>query len=155
MGESGVGKTHLIGRSGPERAIKGPSPFSFAYVLPFIDHHQAFRYLLKEIVCNLNNKTFFNGKYSQLEYICGSIFSKFLFKVAEIKKDESVLSKAEAFRNNPPEALSVKLKNRKIWLAETKKFLLTNHDNLHNLFLKVLLQYFFYPDRTVGPPWAG
>ncbi len=148
LGETGSGKTHMIGRL-IKAGSKGKPPFSFAYLQPFIDPNCAFRYLLKEIVSNLYSTSYSNEKYSQIDYVSGQIIAKVLFKVAERYSDDKIFNIANTFQKSPLEALKRKYtpKDRKKLLQLTKNFLKDNHDELNVNFLHVLRQYFFFEEK--------
>ncbi|MCI5179158.1 MAG: hypothetical protein D3911_07530 [Candidatus Electrothrix sp. AW3_4] len=148
LGETGSGKTHMIGRL-IKAGSKGKPPFSFAYLQPFIDPNCAFRYLLKEIVSNLYSTSYSNEKYSQIDYVSGQIIAKVLFKVAERYSDDKIFKIARTFQASPLKALKRKYtpKDREKLLQLTKNFLKDNHDELNVNFLHVLRQYFFFEEK--------
>ena len=155
LGETGSGKTHMIGRL-IRAGSKGKPPFSFAYIRPFIDPNRGFRYLLKEIVSNLNSKSFVRDEYSQIEYVCGKILTHVLIEAARRSSDKKVENIAKACQENPVKALELQMqpKTRNAVFRFTKKFLKESHDELNASFLHVLLQYFFYEEkRSAARRW--
>ena len=155
LGETGSGKTHMIGRL-IRTGSKGKPAFSFAYIRPFIDPNRGFRYLLKEIVSNLNSKSFVRDEYSQIEYVCGKILTHVLIEAARRSSDKKVDSIAKTCQKDPVQALKLhmKPKTREAVFRFTKKFLKESHDELDASFLHVLLQYFFYEEkRSAARRW--
>lgn len=153
IGEAGSGKTQLIGRL-VEYGGKGKTRFNFAYIHPFVDPYQGYRYLLKELIINLKSKPVEGAAYTQLEFICSQIFAKVLTLVAEERKTKALLESAAKIKKNPFggwKAIAAKPANvKKNWFAVTYKTLMKRHPKLEPSFLKVLLLYLFYPEKRLA-----
>ena len=146
LGEAGSGKTHLIGRL-IDHSHQAEVPYTFSYILPFVDPSQAVRYLLREIVANLIQMPRLGPEYSQLEILAALVFSQFIIETAEAKNDRR---KAAWFRSNPLLALEtdiVKEARKPAWISEIMRMLLNSHPDLNREFVRVLLQYYFYRER--------
>ena len=73
FGETGSGKTHLIGRI-LKYSKHAEKPFSFAYIQPIEDPEQTYRYLLREIIVNLCYPIHRTSRLTQLDLILDKIF---------------------------------------------------------------------------------
>ena len=153
VGEAGSGKTQLIGRL-VESGAKGDVCFNFAYIHPFVDPYQGYRYLLKELIINLKSKPSAGVAHTQLEIICSQIFTKVFMLVAEEKRTKALLDNAAKMKKNPFlgwRAIESKASNvKKNWFGFTFKTLMKRHPNLEPSFLRVLLQYLFYPEKRLA-----
>ncbi|MDM8537714.1 ATP-binding protein [Desulfobacterales bacterium HSG17] len=72
FGETGSGKTHLIGRV-LKHGKTADRPFSFAYIQPIEDPEQTYRYLLREIIVNLCYPVDRSSLKTQLDFIIDRI----------------------------------------------------------------------------------
>ena len=151
VGEAGSGKTQLIGRLAGSGA-KGETPFNFAYIHPFVDPYQGYRYLLKEVVINLHSKSVEGAAHTQMAFICSHIFTRVFTLVAEKQRTKKVLENAEKLKRDPilgwkaVEAISAPVKKRLFDIAQNT--LMERHRNLEPVFLKVLLQYLFLSGKS-------
>ncbi|QTA82198.1 Uncharacterized protein dnl_45700 [Desulfonema limicola] len=73
FGETGSGKTHLIGRILKHGKTTANRPFSFAYIQPIEDPEQTYRYLLREIIVNLCYPVERSSRTTQLDFIIDRI----------------------------------------------------------------------------------
>jgi hypothetical protein len=153
VGEAGSGKTQLIGRL-VESGAKGEVLFNFAYIHPFVDPYQGYRYLLKELIINLKSKPSEGMVHTQLEIICSQIFVEVFSQAARVKKDKSWLADAAKIQKDPFRgwrAVEAKAaSSKKKWFDFTLKTLTGKHPDLESGFLTVLLQYLFYPERRLA-----
>jgi len=156
LGEAGSGKTHLIGRL-IEQSQSAPFPYSCAYILPFIDAGQGFRYLLREIINNLTHTYTMGAKYSQFDFLVGKITISLLISAANEAGSENILQRVLKFQSAPPEILNrrfIPKYMQALMVRYGADFLLKHNAELHPTFIKVLLQYCFdKTKRTAAEQW--
>ncbi|MCP4688727.1 MAG: hypothetical protein GY859_11800, partial [Desulfobacterales bacterium] len=151
LGEAGSGKTHLIGRLIDESKT-GRAPFSFAYIPPFIDPSQGFRYLLREIVVNLTRGLGPSSR-GQLDFLAGNIMIHVLAAAAQTAGSDRLGKIAEKCKGNPRDALRLKItppEMRKKLVKYGLRLFSREIPELFPDFVKVLLQYCFFHARRSG-----
>ena len=153
VGEAGSGKTQLIGRLAQYGANNKPY-FNFAYIYPFVDPNQGYRYLLKELFINLKDKPVNGGQRTQIELICCALFAGVFILAAESTSNKKMLSKVDQIRKSPflvwNTVQNLPPERKKIWFGHTQKTLMKKHPQLEPSFIKVLLQYLFHPEKRLA-----
>ncbi len=156
LGEAGSGKTHLIGRL-IKQSRSAAFPYAFAYLLPFIDPGQGFRYLLREIINNLTYTHALGGANTQFEFLAGEIAIKVLTAASEEAQSEAIRKRALSFRDAPANILKCRFIPpfmRADLVQYGRDHLLQRNPELHPAFLKVLLQYCFEKSkRPAAQQW--
>ncbi|MFO7886238.1 MAG: hypothetical protein R6U68_15590, partial [Desulfobacteraceae bacterium] len=154
LGDAGSGKTHLICRlfDNSQNSIQ---PYSCAYIQPIIDHHKAFRYLLREIVASLVRKKNEKTDFSVFERITAGILSRVFKETAGTTKKkrlkQRLLNAVEILDSSPGNVFKLNFpqKSRDNWVEKTKTVLNNRHQDLDPEFLTVFVQYIFFPDRRI------
>ncbi len=152
LGEAGSGKTHLIGRL-IEQSQSAAFPYCFAYILPFIDAGQGFRYLLREIINNLTHTYAMGAKHSQFDFLAGKITITLLISAANDAGSEKIRRRALKFQSAPPEILNRRF-IPEVMKANMVRYgtdcLLKRNSELHPAFVNVLLQYCFDESKRIA-----
>ncbi len=153
-GEAGTGKTHLIGRL-IDDCSNDRTPYYFAYIYPFIDPHQGFRYLLREIVVNLSGK-YRNGLYSQLDLLAANIGILVTERMAAEYSLEKTLVACQNFKREPHRFFNYNFKKRVAdgLVDYGTVFLCGKNPSINPDFLKVVLRYCFVGEtRLAAQQW--
>ncbi|MEA2061040.1 MAG: hypothetical protein U9P10_11135 [Thermodesulfobacteriota bacterium] len=154
LGDAGSGKTHLICRLF-DNSQNSTQPYSCAYIQPIIDHHKAFRYLLREIVTSLVRKKNEKTDVSVFERISAGILSRVFKETAGTTKKkllkQKLLKAVEILDSSPGNVFKLNFpqKSRDNWVEKTKTVLSNRHQDLDPEFLTVFVQYIFFPDRRM------
>lgn len=91
LGETGFGKTHLIGRL-RRQGLNGAMPYSFAYIQPLINPNRPFRYLLREVVINLCRNMNAPFGHTQLDLLVKDVKSNFSGRSDNKPGDDGVIN---------------------------------------------------------------
>ena len=154
-GEAGVGKTHLIGRL-IDDCDNESNPYCFAYIYPFVDPHQGFRYLLREIVVNLTSK-YKGSKHSQLDLLAADIGLDLLERLAAEKSLTALKKASGRLRKDPPRILSARFSPKNIvtlLIDYGIGFFSAQYPSMDPDFLKVVLRYCFMAEsRPAAIHW--
>jgi hypothetical protein len=155
LGEAGYGKTHLIGRLIDSRN-KNVVPYNFAYIYPFIDSHQGFRYLLREIVVNLT--TMYKGyTFSQLDALSAITGCRVIQQMEKEAGTEILSVRGCPFEKNPIRILTTRIVPKTILpkiINHGIRFLSHQTPAFTPEFLKVILRYCFFPEtRPAAIQW--
>lgn len=158
LGDAGSGKTHLICRLF-DNSQNSTQPYSCAYIQPIIDHHKAFRYLLREIVTSLVRKKNEKTDAGLFERITADILSGIFNETAgttknkrlKQKQKQQLLKVVETLDSSPGKVFELNFppKIRVRWAEKTKGVLSKRHQDLDPEFLTVFVQYIFFPDRRM------
>jgi len=149
LGEPGSGKTHLIGRLMDE-SMRSSHPFSFAYIIPFIDHNKGFRYLLRETFVNLTYLKYEITGCNRLDMLASQVIEHILLRLTQGKRNKKIVNNLITKKHeNPIIFLNIKYKeelNEKIF-KDIIKLLGDEFPGINKPFFKVFIQYCFYPNR--------
>ncbi len=153
-GEAGTGKTHLIGRLIDDCANER-TPYYFAYIYPFIDPHQGFRYLLREIVVNLAGK-YKNGRYSQLDLLSANVGIYVVERFSAENSLKKTLAVCQNYKAEPSRFFDQKFKSKTAdgLVDYGMNFLCGEYPSITPDFLKVVLRYCFVEEtRLAARQW--
>ena len=146
VGETGVGKTHLIARL-IDAGINGEVPYHTAYLRPFIDPNGGFRYLLREIVVNLWMET--EGEStSPLDRLAARMGCEAFSQLTAGISDNKYRKKSARLQRDPLSILSTQFQpaqSRKKLIAFAVNHFLDIDPDLNPGFLTAMLQYCLCP----------
>ena len=148
VGETGVGKTHLIARL-IDAGTNGEVPCHTAYLRPFIDPHGGFRYLLREIVVNLQMKIGSDSS-SALDRLAARMGCEAFSRLTAGISDARYRKKCAQLQRNPLAILSTQFhpaQTKKKLIAFAAKHFLEIDPAFHRGFLTAMLHYCLYPSH--------